>query len=528
MEKELASRGTAACRHILTAASLFYLLLPNLLFLLGWVQAYVALPVSFLLICATCWVCRYSKKDCCTPILSPPFSIFDGFCFFLTLAGLLLLTDLVGFHANIRQDPDFNYRNAIYATLVCEDWPVFSSCGDYFIYYHAFWLPPALLTKISGGWVAPQTALFWWSYTGLALSFSLFFIQLRKKIILFAAVLLGTFSLSYTVSLLYYIWDPGKEYYAFIDLNHFYLTNFCFNQLRCTFNHAVPGALFLAIVLCKGVPSRYLLLPAAYLFTLSPMAAVASIPLLTLILYHEWKANRKLPCNLPTFICCSLVLSVLIYLSGQDGTEGASLHFLWNDSPFWGLKSTQYAHAGFRIVHGFGLCISFLLPVFLLLSKSIRASLSFKALVITTVFITFVWIGRENNELLFKGSLVLAFLQATLLVRQWEAYSWPRTVSIILFIAISGIGFHSGYVLSTLRTYRRDKMEYNSNLVNKWNWSLEHPDDSHYPNFFGRNRVPWLLYNTPGEAKNILPAKHNDIKVFSENSFFTLFPSPTH
>lgn len=507
--------GVAAFKQILVTAGLFYLLLPNLLFLLGWVQPYIAIPVSLLLIGATYWVCRCCKAEGYSSDALSPFSLADWLLLFLTLAGLLFVTDLIGFHANLIQECDFTYRNAIYATLTCEDWPIYSPRGEYFIYYHAFWLPPALLVKLCRGLLSPHTALFWWSYIGLALTFSLFFIELRKKIVLFAALLFGTFSLSYAVSIFYYLYDPHHELYALNGLNHFYLTNFWHNQLRCTFNHAVPAAVFMALVLSKGVHVRYLAVPSAFLFCLSPMAGVAAIPLLLLLIIRDGRATKSLPINLPTIFCTVLVGIVLLYLSGQDNETSAALIFLWNESPFWAEKSPYFVQTDFRLMHAVGLCASFLLPLFLLLDKAQRSSLTFKALVMTTLFISFVWIGRWNNELLFKGSLILAFLQALLLVRQWATASWLRKPWLILFFAVSFAGMNSGYIRTILHSYHWKHQSSAKNLSNNWDWNLNHPEKKTYLNFFGSNRLPQVLYDTPGQSKTLLPVSPCKRAVFS-------------
>lgn len=515
MGNERVSSGVAAFKQILVTAGLFYLLLPNLLFLLGWVQPYIAIPVSLLLIGATVYVCRKSKSGDGFSLSCKPFTIGDWILLLLTLVGMLFLTDLIGFHANIRQTPDFSFRNAIYAELTCSDWPIYSPRGEYFIYYHAFWLPPALLTKLCGGSLSPHTALFGWSYLGLVLMGGILFIELRKKFVLFAAVLTGAFSLSYAVSIFYYLYDSEQQLYALNGLNQFYLTNFWHNQLQCTFNHAIPGAVFLAIVLCKGVPVRYLAVPSALLFSLSPMAGVAAIPLLFLLFFQDWKANKTLPINVPTVICSVFVALVLIYLSGQDSGDSAALLFLWNDSPFWLQKSIHFTSANFRVCHAIGLCFSFLLPLFLLLDKKLRSSLLFKALVVTTIFISFVWIGRANNELLFKGSLILAFIQALLLTEQWGTASKLRKAGLALFFAVSFSCLNSGYIRCILHTYSWQHQSSEANLTNKWEWSLNHPEDRLYQNFFGSNRLPAVFYEQQGASKLILPVQPCQKSVFN-------------
>lgn len=509
------SSGVVAFKQMLVTAGLWYLLLPNLLFLLGWVQPYIAIPVSILLIGATIYVCRKLKSGDGFTLSCKPFTISDWILLFLTLAGMLFLTDLIGFHANIPQDPDFSFRNAIYATLVCEDWPIYSLRGEYFIYYHAFWLPPALLTKLCGEWLSPHTALYWWSYLGLALAGMIFFIVLRKGIVLFAVLLCGTLSLSYAASALAYLYDSGRELTFLNGQNHFYLTNFWLNQLRCTFNHAVPTAVFLSIILCKGVSFRYLALPSACLFGLSPMAAVAALPLLGILVYREWRVNKVLPFNTPMVICCVLVGLTLLYLGGQTGEDNASLQLLWNDSPFWAEKTAQFTHTDFRLRHAVALCLSFLLPLLLFLDKNRCFSLYFLALVITTIFISFVWIGRENNELLFKGSLILAFLQALLLVKQWESASRYRNTGIVLLLLLSMVALFFSNVPALLHQYTFDHHGRSEYRTNSWEWSLNHPDDKLYMNFFGTNRNPFIFYDHQGQSKGILPINACDKKVFS-------------
>ena len=45
------------------------------------------------------------------------------------------------------QHADFVVRNPIYETLIRCDWPLAEADGRHFIYYLAFWLPPALICK---------------------------------------------------------------------------------------------------------------------------------------------------------------------------------------------------------------------------------------------------------------------------------------------------------------------------------------------------------------------------------------------
>lgn len=514
MQNEHATSKAVSFRQLLIVLSMVYLLLPNLIFLFGWVKPYLAVPCSLLLIYAVVKVCR-CRESATEVAHTQPFTKRDWVLYPLMLLGIFLLTELIGFHAQVRQDPDFPYRNAIYATLVCQDWPIFSERGEYFIYYHAFWLPPALLTKWAAGYISPFTALAVWSYAGLALGASLFYLALREKTILLFSLLLLTCSLSYFYHFFFHHDTGFIKTWVFFAKNHFYLTNFCLNQLRCTFNHAIPSFLFMAILLTQGVPMRFILVPAALLFTLSPMGGIALLPLLGIFIYLHWRQKKQLPINLPTMLATLPVVLTLLYLGGQQGEESASLLFMWNDSPFWICKTEPFTHLPLRLLNTVALCLSFLLPVVILLNKKLRSTPLFLALVITTILISFVWVGRHNNELLFKGSLILGILQAWLLTQQWSVGGLLRKALIVLYI-LCFLKFDVYAYMPILCSYSQDIAKKEINLQNEWEWNINHPEKSTYQNFFGVNKCPLFLNSQPAESKRILPAQAGSVSLFQD------------
>ena len=118
------------------------------------------------------------------------FSTKDLIKLSISLILLLLLTEFIGFHGHVQQSSDFIVRNPIYSTLIREDWPIYSRTGDYFVYYHAFWLPPALLCRWMHLQQHADTVLFCWTYLGLALTALTFFLRLKGKILLFTIILI--------------------------------------------------------------------------------------------------------------------------------------------------------------------------------------------------------------------------------------------------------------------------------------------------------------------------------------------------
>ena len=116
-------------RRVLNTLSLLYLIVPNLLFLAGWVQPVLAGVVAVLLLVAGWQVWSGTGTE------SRAWSRGD-------VAGLMVLallclgwTESIGLNGHVIQHHDFIVRNAIYDTLVREPWPIAGAGGSYFSYW---------------------------------------------------------------------------------------------------------------------------------------------------------------------------------------------------------------------------------------------------------------------------------------------------------------------------------------------------------------------------------------------------------
>lgn len=94
-------------RSILLACTLLYLLLPNVLFLAGWVQTWIAIPLSLLL----AWMCLLLWKN--APQRRMQRTTVGGWCIILLVPALM--TWCIGFDGSFPQTLDFVVRNAVYA-----------------------------------------------------------------------------------------------------------------------------------------------------------------------------------------------------------------------------------------------------------------------------------------------------------------------------------------------------------------------------------------------------------------------------
>lgn len=129
-----------------------YLALPLLIFILSWLDYGVALLFSLLFIIA--FYVAYPKQVDETTVINLKGGMIVTFiaivwCFF---AG-------IGYF--YYQSFDYHFRNAVFRDLINYDWPVFYNLANTpLVYYMAFWLVPAGITKLFGLWVADRNTLF--------------------------------------------------------------------------------------------------------------------------------------------------------------------------------------------------------------------------------------------------------------------------------------------------------------------------------------------------------------------------------
>jgi hypothetical protein len=159
--------GGLTLAHV-SALSILYLALPNLLFVIGWLRWQVAVPCVAILIVPTLVVARdFLGSGDGTPA-TPPLSRAQIFVIVaVTLA--LLLTSGVGGAGY--QETDWLKHNALLKDLIARPWPVrYDDAGASvpLVYYVAYLLPAAAVGKIAG-WHAANLALFAWTCAGMVL-----------------------------------------------------------------------------------------------------------------------------------------------------------------------------------------------------------------------------------------------------------------------------------------------------------------------------------------------------------------------
>lgn len=471
--------------------ALLYLLIPNILFVWGWVRAEYALPLILGLCVTVLFVWQRTVKS--HPFAGGGIPLTGRNLIQIALIALVALgfTELMGLHGHSYQHCDFFVRNPIYDKLVNSPWPLFSVTGDYFVYYHAFWLPPALLSSYVSDFISPMTVLFVWCYMGIFLFLLMAYARLGSKTFIFIAILF----LFESFSFMYDVKDMQKNFgteWLFRDCcNYRVCLNFVFNQLCNTYNHAIPSAVCLMLLFGRMIPVKYYPVPAALICSMSPMVALALVPFFSMVYLNAIRRRKDWPLHLPTLCCACLVFIVGAYMSAQGSAGGASkIAWMWGEMPPVQLPNPDFEHASFRIVLTLIVFTTTLLPLYFLTLPKMRKTIAFASVCLTLTLICFLWVGRTNNELLFKGSLCILIPQALIWARQWSYLSWVRRACFILVVFLAYLPSERVLFHNVVRTYSWDKEQMQKNI----NWGpVFEPKCWMYPNFFCKSEVPFFL-----------------------------------
>lgn len=447
-------------------ACLLYLLLPCLLFLAGWVQPWVAWPVGLGLVAAVLWVAR----ECPARPLRWSGAGALRVALLLLLGALWVLT--TGPWGLVAQSGDATVRNAIYAALVRDAWPL-TVVGEPFVYYLGFWLPPALAAKLG----APaEAALAVWMLAGvwLALLAVACGQGTRRALVFLLILLLLGDMLNWANRMYYKLGDGGlQEWALFLDL-HF--TPSCV-QLRNTFNHYLAPLVLLGMLAGRLLPARFGLAGVALVGICSPLAAVALLPLVLL------RGGRQVV-NLPTAAALVYAALPLLYLAGGTGGQLAFLR------PAGACSLAELSTGQLWLRYA----VQLLLvagPALLLLWRWRRTAWFATALLLATTM-PLLWAGLWNNEFIYKGAAVMWFCLAWLYAAAWCHAKARRKALLALFILLSASDAY-GQLMGALKSFSARPESMQQNIRNEWQGSLHQPADARAAQFGGRPLLPKLF-----------------------------------
>lgn len=179
----------------LPAITIFYLLFPILIFVIGWLKIYLAIP----LVLIAAWAYYLVAKSYLSDKIKDDQSFFQIkyiYHYIIALALLLIWVYYSGNGGFAFQNSDWYKHNAILHHLIYNHWPIrfleIQGINNVaLVYYTAFYLPAAMIGKI-WGWAAANIALFIWVYIGVVLTW-LWLCRLSNKLSFWLVVLLMVF-----------------------------------------------------------------------------------------------------------------------------------------------------------------------------------------------------------------------------------------------------------------------------------------------------------------------------------------------
>lgn len=295
--------------------TILYLIIPFIIFCMGWLRLSVAIPATAIILWAT-WLLLKQDSRAQLPISNSQFPFY-----LLLITGIWVLLSGVGGYTF--QNWDHNWRNAVLHDLISYDWPVFYSTPEsgpvkMLVYYVGYWLPSALVGKLLG-WQAANFFLFLWTWLGIFLV-ALHLASALKTSTVKAILLLIFFSGMDALGALFLspeyptlfpavthleIWNGSLQYSSFTT------------QLFWVFNQAVPAWLCIAAIITlsnrEGTQTdtrSILIILSSLCFFFAPLASVGLLPylLIELIKQTDFKSPFK---NLRWDI---LLAAVIIFL----------------------------------------------------------------------------------------------------------------------------------------------------------------------------------------------------------------------
>jgi hypothetical protein len=410
---------------------------------------------------------------------------------------------------HVQQPGDFFIRNVIYEHLIQNTWPLTLPDGHWFIYYLAYWLPPAflssLLPEIYTSWV-----LLLWTFCGLELM--LLIVMSRwgcKKTTCWFMILMCFGSLIRTAGEFGIMNRIYPDYRAVMVL----FSNVPM-QIFNTFHHAVPALLCMGMLLTRSLPAVGYFFIGALLLPTSPLASLVFLPFM---IYEGLFRQIQRPDNLlkrlktiissPVFIisCLFVLLSTLFYHHLAEGSRfsclftqayGESFDF---DNQVMTQIPVSVKYSSFFLSLTFGV----LLPALMLFPYCRRSPLY--TLSFTLMFcVLFFKIGLLSNELLFKAPAVLYPVLALLFYRAFSQTkrSWIR-IAFILYLALTALS-PMKYITKQALTFQRDPILMQQSKRTGGEEILQHPERTPYnklihDQFAGKEGKPGLdwLFKTP-------------------------------
>ncbi|MEF9942542.1 MAG: hypothetical protein RR705_03885 [Lachnospiraceae bacterium] len=174
-----------------------YLLLPFLIFVIGWVKVYLAIPIVLIVFFCFLKACKDTSKVWVPKITKENLGVL---LFIIGICALWVYFSGIG--KFVFQNADHTVRNTIFNLLVERDWPIINyeilkselpkTSATGLVYYIGFWLPSAIIGKMFGLRIGYYSQALW-ALFGILLIYY-FICSISKKIEVWPLIILIFFS----------------------------------------------------------------------------------------------------------------------------------------------------------------------------------------------------------------------------------------------------------------------------------------------------------------------------------------------
>lgn len=273
--------------------SLLLLSLPGILFLAGWFEWYVSLPLIVGSAIGTRKVVALSRS------WSWELSKTDVLKLLLVFLLILLHQFTVGYTGHVLQHGDFWQRNAFYGNLISYAWPIILPDGSEMMYYLSGWLPAALICKMLAHlgvdvnciWGAPGYVLLLWNIATLFMA-ALFLFRLLGKV-------------SISALLWVYIFGGIMVFLSKLPVLSGWLQVSPETRIAPVYWNLAAGlpgsvhilpytALGAVMILMRNWPFWVYFLLGAFLFLITPLGAVGAFPFVICQAWASLKERKSL------------------------------------------------------------------------------------------------------------------------------------------------------------------------------------------------------------------------------------------
>lgn len=437
----LSSRSDNRCvtRRQLISTALIWLALPAVIFLMGWVRWYIGWPMAALVIAGIYGAIRN--------IDDPDKVIVKIDNRFVWLALLTILyTIFAGIGSFYYQfDWDHAFRNALFRDLVNEPWPVAHLQADGTVtvisYYLGFWLPSALVAKLSGSMLVGNICQVMWGSAGIFMLFLFIYEYLgRDRLSIWILPFMLFFSAWYIVcDIIYKGTGPDllgymkignmAQFYMMLDrmsidfsytLETFSAPDFLIDTMWI-YNSGICGLAGIWLLWSCRRMTRHLLLIAALLLFVSPMAAVGVSFIMIYWIIRHWREIVS-PANI-TGVLWFVIVAIYFFSNNNAGRINAEGDY----------TLTEYLY---RLV-------LYLLTSYLIylpfIWRRIRIDKIFWLLLATAVIIPLLRLNEETDLGVRVAIPLVSYLSAVILKTlydRWKVWTRLRRLCFIIVFAI--------------------------------------------------------------------------------------------